>query len=145
MSNNAAFWDQFICFELRVSSDDEQDAMRSALQENSRNSVLSAHPRESLSGDFASSLEIASVLPPLETLQPTALVPNIRKYWAAGRTLKIRFLGGDEEIRVKVKKIASIWLQYANIKFLWLEKSSVEDPNIRIAFIYGGRSLGHML
>lgn len=133
---DATFQDRFVCFQLRVPPAAEQEAIRNALQENSRNGVLSARPATNLNGDYSS--------PELINNEPSALVVNIRKYWSAGRTLKIRFLEGDESLKARVKKFASIWLQYANIKFQWLDKDNPQDADIRITFVQGGGSWSYV-
>lgn len=53
------------------------------------------------------------------------------KKWANGRTLHVRFLGGDANVQRKIEPYAHEWEKHANIKFVF-----DNDPNaeIRISF-----------
>jgi len=51
--------------------------------------------------------------------------------WAKGQTITISFINGTEIQKQKTIKFASIWLQYANLKFSWTDSS---DSMIRIGF-----------
>jgi len=68
--------------------------------------------------------------------KPTSKMALIRgKRWEPGRTLRVRFLGGDPEIQKKVQEKAKDWENYANLK---LEFVSEGDAEIRIAFQQDG-------
>ena len=56
--------------------------------------------------------------------------------WVSGQTIRIKFMNGDPVIQNKVRTIASQWLKYANLKFLWV--GSNEQANVRIAFNWQG-------
>lgn len=58
------------------------------------------------------------------------------KCWAVGQTLTIQFLGGTDEQHEMVKKYASEWLQFANLKFDWV----TSDGMIRVNFQEGNGS-----
>lgn len=81
-------------------------------------------------------LHVSSVQP-LGTLSASDPVQLARmavidlKKWDNGRTLRCRFLDGDDFQRGKVKDKANIWCDYANVTF-----SFVDDPDaeIRISF-----------
>jgi serralysin len=60
------------------------------------------------------------------------------KMWPRGRTLTIRFLGGDQYVHEKVKEKAMDWTNYANIKFEFVKDE--QDTDIRIAFQKGDGS-----
>jgi hypothetical protein len=54
------------------------------------------------------------------------------KKWKTGQTITIAFIGGDPRVKTRVRQHAEVWLQFANLKFQW-----VDDPAqamIRIAF-----------
>jgi len=55
--------------------------------------------------------------------------------WAIGQTLRVRFMGGDEEARKVVRTCAEEWMKYANVRFEI--GSSAKDAEIRIAFEKG--------
>jgi hypothetical protein len=57
-------------------------------------------------------------------------VINLKK-WDNGRTLRCRFLDGDDFQRGKVKDKAVIWQDFANIKFSFVSDA---DAEIRISF-----------
>jgi hypothetical protein len=59
------------------------------------------------------------------------------KRWRKGRTLKIRFLDGDETLQNRVAECANEWTKHANIKF---DFGNHPDADIRIAFMQGAGS-----
>jgi hypothetical protein len=59
-----------------------------------------------------------------------------RKLWQPGRTLRIKFVGGEESVRNRVRAVAELWLNYVNIHFDWVRDG---DPaEIRISFADDG-------
>ena len=74
--------------------------------------------------------------PPIEVIDQRKLrqlrAAGEQKYfWNVGQTIQIKFLGGTQDQHAKVKKWASEWLQYANVKFDWVESGF---SHIRITF-----------
>lgn len=57
------------------------------------------------------------------------------KFWANGKKLNVKFLGGTEYLHNKVIKYAKQWEKYAHIEFNFIESGNAE---IRIAFNPGG-------
>ncbi len=55
----------------------------------------------------------------------------ISKKWANGRTLRVRFLGGSEHLRLKVIRYAQEWERYVNLRFFFVDSGPAE---IRISF-----------
>ena len=55
-----------------------------------------------------------------------------RKMWQTGRTLRVSFLDGDEVMRERVAQHARVWMDYANVKFDFVDD---EDAEIRISFV----------
>jgi Bacterial pre-peptidase C-terminal domain len=53
------------------------------------------------------------------------------KKWQNGRTLRVRFLGGDPTVQAKVEHYAHEWGQFANVQFAF---GSDPGAEIRIAF-----------
>jgi hypothetical protein len=51
------------------------------------------------------------------------------KFWAPGRTLKIAFLGGNQDFKDAVKAAAQTWLPHINLKFNFVEGT---EGDIRI-------------
>ena len=80
-----------------------------------------------------SNLPVFRVSPGMGVAPPSplqlALVTG--KKWQNGRTLHVRFLGGDSRTRSKVKEFALKWCDHANIK---LEFDDSPNAEIRIAF-----------
>jgi serralysin len=70
-------------------------------------------------------------LPPQFTARAVAYKPELGKYWDNGRILKIKFLGGSEFVRNKVRQFAREWSDVANIQFVFVEKG---EADIRIGF-----------
>lgn len=54
--------------------------------------------------------------------------------WAAGRTLRVRLIGGSTHVRNKVKQYALTWLEYASIKMEFVDYGEAE---IRVGFREG--------
>lgn len=57
--------------------------------------------------------------------------------WNTGDTIRIRFLNRDSLIESKIKQFASEWLQFAHIKFDWVEQGYAD---IRISINSSGQS-----
>ena len=55
----------------------------------------------------------------------------IEKLWEAGRTLRIRFLDGDEGVQRKVARFAQVWTEFADINLAFDNDANAE---IRISF-----------
>ncbi|MDB5269081.1 MAG: peptidase [Hymenobacter sp.] len=53
------------------------------------------------------------------------------KYWPVGTILKIKFLGGSNVNRAKVRNIIMKWLPFVNLRFQFVEQG---DAQIRISF-----------
>ena len=56
---------------------------------------------------------------------------DVGKKWANGRTLRVRFIGGSELLRLKVIRYAQEWERFVNLRFFFVETGPAE---IRIAF-----------
>lgn len=74
-------------------------------------------------------------------LSPSALLPDGRlaglgaKLWPTHqRLLHVRFLGGDPRIHSRVERLASQWMLFAHIRFVF---DNAPDAQIRIAFERG--------
>jgi len=82
-----------------------------------------------------------SMLPrPIDLLQatPNELALAWKKQWEAGQELRVRFLDGDAGLQARVAKLASQWLDYANLSFNFGNHSTSE---IRVSFAnYGNWS-----
>lgn len=63
------------------------------------------------------------------SIHSKAVVEN-DKLWNVGDTIKIKFLNGSSGIQEKVKLYASNWLQYANLKFEYVQ----ENADVKIGF-----------
>jgi hypothetical protein len=109
------------------------------------NMIHQANVAAALQGtDFKSPRELFIDLDPNQVsfmdLDPNQIVPPAQmalltlKKWPIGHTLKCRFLGGSEVQQDKTIKMASKWMDHANIDITF-----VDTPNedIRIAFIRG--------
>jgi hypothetical protein len=70
-----------------------------------------------------------------EGLSPNELALVTGKLWQNGRTLRVAFLDGHDELRARVAEIAPQWSEYANITF---DFGNHETPEIRISFERAG-------
>ena len=66
---------------------------------------------------------------------PSFMAVLTGKRWRIGRTLRVRFLGGDPVVQQKLQPFAHQWSDYAKIKFVFGDDS---DAEIRIAFVEDG-------
>jgi hypothetical protein len=55
-----------------------------------------------------------------------------RRLWKNGTTIKIAFLDGSTDVRAKVKRVASEWTKYANLKFDFID--TVTGADARVSF-----------
>jgi hypothetical protein len=82
-------------------------------------------------------IPVAIVRPLLGVTEPTpdelALITG--KKWGVGRTLRIKFLDGANELQTRVENVAQEWSQFANIK---LQFGSAANAELRISFEPGG-------
>ena len=62
---------------------------------------------------------------------PQELVGLTSKKWKSGRTLRVRFLDGEQTVQQKVEPLAKLWEDYANIT---LDFGPDADAEIRISF-----------
>lgn len=65
----------------------------------------------------------------------TKAVADITKTWQSGDTIRIKFLNGTETLQNKVKQYASIWLEYADLVFEYVEN----DADVKISFDWEGK------
>jgi hypothetical protein len=73
------------------------------------------------------------------TLQAEERVGGSLEYtpqlWENGSTLRISFLDGDPQVQQKVKQVAALWTEHANLKF---EFVAAREGDIRISFKHPG-------
>lgn len=62
-------------------------------------------------------------------------VADITKTWLSGDTIRIKFLNGTETVQNRVKQYASIWLEYADLVFEYVEN----DADVKISFDWEGK------
>src|ERR1700752_1894927 len=55
-----------------------------------------------------------------------------KRMWETGRTLRVKFLGGDKYVQSKVIQYAVEWSKHCNIKFKFVTTGAAE---IRVNFI----------
>ncbi|MBT7464446.1 MAG: hypothetical protein HN686_10710 [Bacteroidetes bacterium] len=63
------------------------------------------------------------------------------KKWANGKVIRIRFLGGTQFLKGKVKEKALIWSRFANLDFDFVDNG---DSEIRISFQAGNGSWSYI-
>jgi hypothetical protein len=88
--------------------------------------VPAEHRQESLEVAYAENTANVSAL---------EAVGEHKKFWQPGRTLRVRFLEGDERIHARVAASAAQWSKYANIRF---DFGNHPQAEIRIAFADDG-------
>jgi len=64
-------------------------------------------------------------------LRRTRMAFFTSKRWQPGRTLRVRFLGGDPVVQGKIVNVAQTWSEFANLKLVF---GTDPDAEIRIAF-----------
>lgn len=62
-------------------------------------------------------------------------VADITKTWQSGDTIRIKFLNGTGTLQNKVKQYVSIWLEYADLVFEYVEN----DADVKISFDWEGK------
>jgi hypothetical protein len=77
---------------------------------------------------------IAPLSPPVVLADGRLAALNAKLWPPHQRVLRIRFLGGDARMHSRVERIASQWLHYANIRFVF---DNSPEAVIRIAFERG--------
>ncbi len=60
-----------------------------------------------------------------------AVMPDIRKVWINGSTLRVRFMGGSPAQQTTAKEQAGWWMKHANLNF---DFNDAADAEIRVAF-----------
>ncbi|MCZ2224139.1 MAG: hypothetical protein LC122_10985 [Chitinophagales bacterium] len=65
----------------------------------------------------------------LDTSSPTRGMADNNFLWDNGKTINVKILSGSKSLKDKVKKYASEWMKYANIKFNFIEQG---DAQIRV-------------
>jgi hypothetical protein len=63
--------------------------------------------------------------------------------WAPGQTITIRFIDGASQLQTRLRNYAEEWLDYANVKFLWVDHPNRES-NIRISLNSGSGSWSYV-
>jgi hypothetical protein len=76
-----------------------------------------------------------------DTSNAASGVFDINSRWANGSVIKVKFNGGSEYVRSKVKYYAVFWEAYANVKFNF---SQTESPDVLIGFVQDGTSWSHV-
>lgn len=109
------------CIDVELPIEQVEAAARAAIKENPANLGL-LPPQNFQAVDVG-------VLPPARM----ALLAG--KRWAPGRTLRVAFMHGDPYVISKVIQFASEWMNYANIRFEFVNQWPAD---IRIAFLPGG-------
>lgn len=65
----------------------------------------------------------------------TKAVAEKSKTWQSGDIIRIKFLNGTEAVQNKVKQYASLWLEYADLVFEYVEN----DADVKISFDWDGK------
>ncbi len=113
-----------ICVDMELPPELEVEAADRAIEENPANLPVFRH---------RPGLGVAT--------SPRSLALLTGKKWQNGRTLRVRFLGGEPAIHAKVKQFAQQWSEVANIRF---EFDNSPDAEIRIGFLRGGGSWSYI-
>lgn len=71
-----------------------------------------------------------------DEIQRAGLILNVSRRWKNGRTIKIGFLDGPQEVRDQVLEIARRWTKYAYLELV--EETNVAAAEIRVTFAPGG-------
>lgn len=107
--------------------DKVQDAISRAVKENPRNAlhIKPGQDMQTLPGHVG------------PKGKPIRIGIDVTRMWKPGKTLRVRFLGGSDFVRSKVKQYAVVWSKYANIHFQFIDDGYAE---IRVGFEREGSS-----
>lgn len=72
---------------------------------------------------------------------PAALALPVGRMWNNGREITVRILNGTPKIKSKIKQYASLWTEYANLSFKWVDSG---DADIRVNINGDGRSWSYV-
>ena len=88
-------------------------------------------------GENPANAPAAHFTPGVGALPPTPSFMAILtgRRWRIGRTLRVRFLGGDPEVQRRLQPFVHQWSDFANIKFVF---GADPDAEIRVAFADDG-------
>jgi serralysin len=90
--------------------------------------AIAENPANAPAAHFAPGV---GALPPT----PSFMAVLTGRPWRIGRTLRVRFLGGDPEVQRRLQPFAHQWSDFANIKFVFGDDP---DAEIRVAFADDG-------
>lgn len=60
----------------------------------------------------------------------TKAVGEVNKFWPVGSTIRLKFLNGDVALQSKVMEYGALWLEYANLKFQYVNQKDSADVKI---------------
>jgi hypothetical protein len=120
--------------EAEAAIDSVREMTTRAKSESQKYDILVAKFTTTLSGQQQTVLaKIKENEPDKFRESPTADRDRFRsKLWRVGTTLRVRFLGGEPELRARVAKVADEWSRYANVHFEF--DSSAPDAEVRVSF-----------
>jgi serralysin len=123
-----------LCTELEWP--DLKQSLQVALKENPENisNVLS----------FESLIKTRDIKDPLdEGIPPARIALSFDKKWRVGKKLKISFINVSPEIKLKIINKASEWLNYVNVKFVYIDDND-SSADIRITNELGDGSWSYI-
>lgn len=86
------------------------------------------------------------LIPTIDALSPDGAMKKLagdkQKFWDNGQTIQIKFIGGSEFVRAKVKQYAQEWTQYAHLNLQFVGDNA--NAQIRIAFERGRGSWSYL-
>lgn len=119
------------CAQMFLPAELAEEAIQKALHENPENIIHSPDMAVAPAGGVVPESGMG-----VPGLTQARLGLFVRKMWANGKTLRVRFLaGGSAFVRQKVKQYANVWSQYAHIYFQFVESGPAD---IRISFVADG-------
>jgi hypothetical protein len=59
-----------------------------------------------------------------QEVQPLVGLPD--QFWTPGQTLRVKFIGGSEFVRSRVREYANVWTRFANIHFAFVDQGDAE-------------------
>ncbi len=76
-----------------------------------------------------------------DTSKPSRGLADNNFLWDNGKTLNVKLMSGSKKLKDKVKKYASEWEKYGNLKFNFIEEG---DAQIRVYLGDGSKGHGHV-
>lgn len=119
----------YYCRECRLSHHRSIKNLKNAFIENQDNVLNASLPEMAILEDYAWKNTIKK---PAHFAALARLATEVKREWKKGRKLSVGFIGGNREVKERIKRHAVQWTEHANIEFDFTPRKKPAD--IRISF-----------